>query len=84
MVELIIKAGPICSREKFSLVLGTPHKNHVYVCCWYHPLPTHNLDMLLFPLIFVYIWHLICAYGIPKIGVYIYERSHIAQDEICY
>ena len=50
----------------------------------YHPLPAHNLDMLLFPLIFVYIWHLICAYGIPKIGVYIYERFHIAQDEICY
>ena len=35
MVELIIKAGPICSREKFSLVLGTPHKNHLYLCCWY-------------------------------------------------
>ena len=78
MVELIIKAGPICSREKFSLVLGTPHKNHVNLCCWYPSLPTHKLDMLLFPLIVVYTWHQMCAYGILEVGVYIYECFHIA------
>ena len=84
MVKLIIKAGPICSREKFSLVLGTPHKNHVNLCCWYPSLPTHKLDMLLFPLIVVYTWHQMCAYGILEVGVYIYECIHMAQNEICY